>query len=79
MQILILFKNMLPNQHKVALKQVTETLELWKNLLQKMNINPKVYELSQYSKLFVKLIFKLLYYFLLVFGIFLYYQNLFKL
>lgn len=75
MQILILFKNMLPNQHKVALKQVTETLELWKNLLQKMNINPKVYELSQYSKLSVKLIFKPLYYFLVFFFIIRIYLN----
>lgn len=30
-----------------------ETLELWKSLLLKMSTNPKVYELSPYSKLAV--------------------------
>lgn len=28
-----------------------ETLELWKHILQKINTNPKVYELAPYSKL----------------------------
>lgn len=28
-----------------------ENLELWKNLVQKMSTNPKVYELTPYSKL----------------------------
>lgn len=49
---------MLNNQHIVAVKQIMETLGFWKNLLQKMNTNPKVYELSQYSKFFIKFIFK---------------------
>lgn len=34
-----------------------ETLELWKTLLQKMSTNPKMYELSSYSKYIYYIIF----------------------
>lgn len=50
-QIYVLFKNLLSNQQIIVFQQLMETLELWKNQVQKMNTNPKVYELTLYSKL----------------------------
>lgn len=50
MQILVLLKCTLSNQHLSVFKEIMETLELWKILLQKMSTNPKMYELSSYSK-----------------------------
>ncbi|KAF0757724.1 Uncharacterized protein FWK35_00025389 [Aphis craccivora] len=48
-QILVLLKCILSNQHISIFKEIMETLELWKTLLQKMSTNPKMYELSSYN------------------------------
>ncbi|XP_025406013.1 uncharacterized protein LOC112680196 isoform X2 [Sipha flava] len=48
-QILVLFKNILSHQEISVINQVIETLEIWKNLLQKMSTNPKLYEMTPYS------------------------------
>jgi len=50
MQIFVLLKCILSNQNISVFKDITETLESWKILLQKMSTNPKMYELSPYSK-----------------------------
>jgi len=50
MQILVLLKCILSNQNVSVFKDITETLESWKILLQKMSTNPKMYDLSPCSK-----------------------------
>lgn len=57
MQILVLLKCTLSNQHISVFKEIMETLELWKILLQKMSTNPKMYELSSYSKYICYILF----------------------
>lgn len=49
-QTFILLKNVLSNEPVGAFNQMIEILEYWKNLIQKMSTNPKVYELTPYSK-----------------------------
>lgn len=50
MQILVLLKCILSNQNITVFKDIMETLESWKTLLQKMSTNPKMYDLSLCSK-----------------------------
>lgn len=49
MQILVLLKCILSDQNTSVFKDITETLESWKILLQKMSTNPKMYDLSLYN------------------------------
>lgn len=52
-QIFVLFKSILTNQHPSVFQQTLETLELWKNLINNVNIKPKTYEFSANSKFII--------------------------
>ncbi|VVC27088.1 Hypothetical protein CINCED_3A000102 [Cinara cedri] len=45
-QTMVLLKHVLSNRHASIFEMFMETLESWKNLLQKMSTNPKLYDLS---------------------------------
>lgn len=47
---MVLLKHVLSNQNASGFEMFSKTLELWKNLLQKMSTNPKMYDLSPHSK-----------------------------